>query len=91
MDRPWKRRFLGYSVTANREPRLKPAPESVRRLKAKLKVLFRQGRGRNLGRFIREDLTPLLRGWGTYFRLAEVKGVLEDLDAWIRRRLRCIL
>jgi RNA-directed DNA polymerase len=91
VDRPWKRKFLGYSMTFNMLPRLKVAPASVARLKAKLRVLFRQGRGRNLGRFIREDLTPLLRGWLNYFRLAEVKGVFEELDGWIRRKLRCIL
>ncbi len=90
VDRPWKRKFLGYSMTFHLEPRLKAAPESVKRLRGKLKALFRQGRGRNLGRFIREDLTPLLRGWGNYFRLAEVKGVFEKLDQWIRRRLRCV-
>ena len=78
-------------MTSNMLPRLKVAPESVARLKAKLRVLFRQGRGRNLGRFIQEDLTPLLRGWLNYFRLAEVKGVFEELDGWIRRKLRCIL
>lgn len=38
-----------------------------------------------------ESLTPKLRGWGNYYKLAEVKNVFEDLDAWIRRRLRCIL
>ncbi|MDT8395271.1 MAG: group II intron maturase-specific domain-containing protein, partial [bacterium] len=53
--------------------------------------LFRRGRGRNLGRFIQEDLMPLIRGWLNYFRLAEVKGVFEELDGWIRRKLRCIL
>jgi len=26
-----------------------------------------------------------------YFRLAEVKGVFEELDQWIRRKLRCLL
>jgi RNA-directed DNA polymerase len=26
-----------------------------------------------------------------YFRLTEVKGVLEDLDGWIRRKLRSVL
>jgi len=26
-----------------------------------------------------------------YFRLTEVKGVLQDLDGWIRRKLRCLL
>jgi RNA-directed DNA polymerase len=90
VDRPWKRKFLGYSMTWHKEPRLKIAPESVKMLRSKLKALFRQGRGRNLGRFIEEDLTPLLRGWVNYFRLAEVKGVFEELDKWLRRHLRCI-
>jgi RNA-directed DNA polymerase len=91
VSRPWKRKFLGYSMTSNLIPRLKVAPESVARLKAKLRILFRQGRGRNLGRFIQEDLAPLLRGWLNYFQLAQVKGVFEELDGWIRRKLRCIL
>jgi RNA-directed DNA polymerase len=26
VDRPWKRKFLGYTVTDHRSPRLKPAP-----------------------------------------------------------------
>ena len=25
-----------------------------------------------------------------YFQLAQIKGVFEELDQWIRRRLRCI-
>ena len=32
-----------------------------------------------------------MRGWVNYFRLAEVKGIFEELDGWIRRKLRCIL
>jgi RNA-directed DNA polymerase len=38
-----------------------------------------------------EALTPILRGWIGYFRLAQVKGVFEELDGWIRRKLRTIL
>ncbi|MBF0147385.1 MAG: group II intron reverse transcriptase/maturase, partial [Magnetococcales bacterium] len=53
-------------------------------------LTVRKGRGRNLGKFIRE-LTPILRGWANYFRLAETKGIFEELDGWIRRKLRCIL
>ena len=49
------------------------------------------GRGRNLGKLIAEELTPLLRGWMNYFRLAEVKGIFEELDSWIRRKLRCLI
>lgn len=91
VDHPWKRSFLGYSMTYHKQPRLKVAPASVVRFKARLRILFHQGQGRNLGRFIQEDLMPFLRGWLNYFRLAEVKGVFEELDGWIRRKLRCIL
>jgi hypothetical protein len=55
------------------------------------KTVFRAGRGRNLQRFITEDLNPILRGWINYFRIAEVKTFAEDIDGWVRRRLRLIL
>ncbi len=90
VDRPWKRTFLGYSMTWHKRPHLKVAPYSEQRLKAVLKKAFRQGRGRNLSKFI-EELTPRLRGWVNYFRLSEVKGLFEELDGWIRRKLRCII
>jgi RNA-directed DNA polymerase len=90
VGRPWKRTFLGFTMTAHRAPRLRVAPESVARFKGKLRALWRQGRGRSLGRTI-EDLAPILTGWIAYFRLAEAKGVFEELDGWIRRRLRCLL
>ena len=89
--RPWERKFLGYSMTWHREPRIKVAESSVRRLKEKLREILRQGRGRNIGKLIEEELTPLLRGWMNYFRLAEVKGIFDELDSWIRRKLRCVI
>jgi RNA-directed DNA polymerase len=90
VDRPWRRKFLGYSMTWHRQPRLKVAPTSLVRFKNKVREVLRGGRGRNLKRVI-EDLTPRLRGWVNYFRLSEVKGVFEELDGWIRRKLRCML
>ncbi|MDZ5649785.1 group II intron maturase-specific domain-containing protein [Nitrospirillum sp. BR 11828] len=59
-------------------------------MRDKLRGLFRAGRGRSLAHTI-ETLAPILRGWTAYFRLAEVKGIFEDLDGWLRRKLRCIL
>ena len=91
VDRPWKRKFLGYSMTAHREAKLKVAKQSVKRIRVKLKELFRMGRGRNLERFIREDLNPVLRGWINYFSLSETRGTFKELDEWLRRRLRCML
>jgi hypothetical protein len=67
------------------------AKESVIRFRANLKGMFSKGRGRNLGKFIREDLNPLVKGWIHYFSIVDVKIFAEELDGWIRRRLRLIL
>ncbi len=90
VDRPWNRKFLGYSLTFHRKSRLKVAKASIERLKGKLREMFRRGRGHALRRVI-DDLNPVLKGWMVYFRLTEVRGVLEELDSWIRRKLRCVL
>lgn len=89
--RPWDRKFLGYSMTSHRKPRLKAAPESVARLRDKVRGEMREGRGRNLGTWVKEKLVPVIRGWGNYFRLAEVKQVFEELDSWLRRKMRVII
>jgi len=90
VDRPWKRTFLGYSMTNHMKPRLKVAATSVVRFKGKLRDMLRRGRGRSIAKVI-EEASPILRGWINYFRLAETRGVFEDLDGWFRRKLRAIL
>jgi RNA-directed DNA polymerase len=86
--RPWQRKFLGYSMTVHTQPRLKVATVAVKRIREKLKESFGRGRGRRLDRFIDQELTPILRGWGNYFQLAEVEGTFEEMDQWVRRKLR---
>lgn len=88
--RPWERKFLGYSLTAHKAPKLRIASTSIERLKAKVGEVFRRGRGCSLGKTI-VVLNPILRGWAAYFKLTETRRVLEDLDCWIRRKLRCVL
>src|SRR3989338_10130143 len=91
VDRPSRRKFLGYSMTVNLKPLLKVAPESWKRLKGNLKEVFRKGKGRNLGRIIEEELNPILRGWGNYFKLNQTKIAFEEADSWIRRKLRRVI
>lgn len=88
--RPWERKFLGYSLTHHRQAKLRIAPESLQRLRQKMREHLRAGRGRSLEATI-STLNPLLRGWMSYFRLTEVKGVLEEMDGWVRRKLRALL
>ena len=90
VERPWNRRFLGYTMTPHHRPKLKVAASSVKRAKGHIREIVRRGRGRALPKVIGE-LTSFLRGWVHYFRLSHVKNTFEDLDQWIRRKLRCIL
>jgi RNA-directed DNA polymerase len=88
--RPSKRKFLGYSVTAQRRPRLRVSAQSVARLRGRLGRELRRARGRNLISTIKE-LAPVLRGWVAYYRLAETETSFKHLDQWLRRKLRCVL
>ncbi len=90
VDRPWKRDFLGYTMTWHRQPKLKVSPDSVKRIMGKIRELMWKARGCSLTKVIGE-LVPLLRGWINYFRLSSVKIAFEELDEWIRRRLRCVI
>ena len=90
VDRPWKRDFLGYTMTWHRQPKLKVSLDSIQRIKAKIRERMWKARGGSLTKVIGE-LVPLLRGWINYFRLSSVKIAFEELDGWIRRRLRCII
>jgi len=90
VDRPWKRKFLGYTFTTHYQPKFKVAPESVKRFQGRLRELFRPGRGRSLRRLLAE-LRPVLVGWVSDYRKSEVRVTLEELDQWIRRKLRAIV
>jgi len=87
---PWERKFLGYSMTRHKAPRLRIAPTSLKRLEDKIREVLKGASGRNLANVITE-LNPILRGWAAYFKLTETKRAMEELDGWVRRKLRCIL
>ncbi len=90
VDRPWNRKFLGYTLTPHQKPKLKVSPKSIKRAKERVKDIIRKGRGRSLPKTAAE-LTTYLRGWVNYFRLSQVKIAFEELDQWIRRKLRAVL
>ena len=80
VDRPSRRIFLGYSFTGGKHSRIRVPKETTQKMKSKLRLLCRTGRGRNLRRFIAETLNPVLRGWTNYFRLSQTKT--SSLGNW---------
>ena len=85
--RPWERKFLGFSFTANREPKRRIAPKAVVRFKERVRELTSRTRGVSIERMAAE-LSRYLRGWIGYFGKCETPSVLEGLEQWFRRRLR---
>jgi RNA-directed DNA polymerase len=84
-------KFLGFSFYSNRGGRrIRISQESLERLKKRIREIMHRGRGRNVEK-VTEELNPLLRGWINYYGIADGKSITEELDQWIRRRLRRVL
>jgi len=90
VDRPWKRKFLGFSFTAHKEPKVRIANESVKRMKNKIRDITSRKKAYPMEYRIKK-LNQYLVGWCGYYALADTPSVFRNYDAWIRRRLRmCI-
>jgi len=86
VDRPWNRKFLGFSFT-RWDQRRKISLAAIKRLKERIREITTRTRGRSL-RMIIEELRNYLKGWLGYFGFTEARSVFKELDSWIRRRLR---
>ena len=84
-------KFLGYGFYFGRQGKtqLRVHPKSFMKLKGKLKELTGRSNGMS-GLERRSRLNSLIRGWVNYFKLANMKTKLRDLDGWLRRRIRMV-
>ena len=90
VDRPWKRKFLGFSFTSHKEPKVRIAKESLKRMKNKVREITSRKMPYPMEYRI-QKLNQYLMGWCGYFALADTKSIFLELDKWIRRRLRMCL
>ena len=88
--RPWVCDYLGYGMSRHQQPRLRVATMSLGRLHDRLRDLLRGARGHKMANVI-ERINPVLRGWAGYFKLSQSKRPLEEIDGWVRRKLRCVV
>ncbi len=91
VDSPQNRTFLGYTFTGGKSPnRRKIAPKSIKRFKAQVRRLTRRNWSISLDDRV-DRLSRYLTGWRGYYGYSETPSVLQDMDSWIRRRLRCVV
>ena len=88
VDRPWRRTFLGFTLTTRRPYRRRVSDKALKALKDEIRQRTCRTRGVALPRVV-QDLQRYLNGWYAYFRVAEAQSSFKELDSWVRRRLRC--
>lgn len=81
-----KRKFLGHRLL--RGGRLTISPKALEGAKTRIRAITRRNRGVAFEQVI-EELNKFTTGWVTYFRYAEAKSKLRNLDSWINEKVRC--
>jgi RNA-directed DNA polymerase len=90
VDRPWKRKLLGFSFSTNKQPKVRIAKQSIQKAQARIRGITSRKKPMKMEERIKE-LNQFLIGWCGYFSLADTPSILKDMDSWIRRRLRICL
>jgi len=89
VDRPWHCKFLGFRIIAGKQTKRSIAPSSLVRFKRRVRKLTCYRRAVTIEQMI-ENLNRYLIGWRGYFGYCQSRSILQVLDCWIRRRLRCV-
>jgi RNA-directed DNA polymerase len=88
VDRAIRVKFLGFSFYKYKgEMLIRVAGRSLERFRDKLRRLTKRTRSGKLEDIIQEINTYIV-GWIGYYRQAKTPSIYEELDKWIRRRLR---
>ncbi len=90
VDRAIRRAVLGFTFLPGPKVTIRIDPQALVNVKAAIRKLTRWSRGQSVTKRI-QALNEYLRGWITYFALAETSSVVAALEEWVRRRLRLCL
>lgn len=83
-------KYLGYGFYVyNGEGRFRVHPKSIRKLKDKIREVTRRSNGMGIEER-KTRLNQIIRGWVNYFKLADMKNLLKELDEWTRSRIRMV-
>jgi len=91
VDRPWKRKFLGFSFYRTKgKIGIRIHPKSIKMLKDSIREITNRNHSKNFGVRL-EKLATVTRGWMNYYGIADASNHMVKLDKWTRRRLRACL
>jgi group II intron reverse transcriptase/maturase len=91
VEKAGKVKILGFSFFKRKGIVLiRIAERTKERFMEKLRVLTRRTRSGTLEQIL-EEINRYILGWIGYYRLADIPSVFEELDKWLRRRLRQLI
>lgn len=83
-----RRKFLGFSFYHTKDgARIRVHPKSYAKLKAKIKEITGRSNAMSMEKRI-QKLNQSIHGWVNYFRIADMRNPLFEMDEGMRRRLR---
>ena len=92
VTRPTQTKYLSFSFWKTPSGKWKPKPhiKAYQKLIRKLKQLTKRNRSISLDERIKK-INYLVRGWVNYFRIANMKGRITEIDKHLRTRIRAII
>jgi len=92
ITRPTKTKYLGFSFWKDAKGKWKPKPhlKSYQKIKRKLKQLTCRRISISLDERIKQ-INYAVRGWVNYFKIANMKNAIQEIDEHLRTRIRVII
>lgn len=83
-------KYLGYAFYRYKgECRFRVHPKSIKAMKDHIRELTARSNAMS-NEHRPKAVTWFVRGWVNYFKLADMKSLLESIDQWMRRRIRMV-
>ena len=86
---PQERQILGFTILNGKRVIRLISPKAIKRFRERIRKETRRSKATMQERIGR--LTTYMRGWAGYYGFCETPSTLRDLEAWVRRRLRCLI
>lgn len=80
-------KYLGYGFYSNEGCRFRVHPKSIKAMKDKVRELTARSNAMS-NEYRPIAVSMFVRGWVNYYKLADMKCLLRDVDQWMRRRIR---
>lgn len=88
VTRPWRTKLLGFTFYPAKGRRIITVHRKSReKYKDKIRAITSRSKPYSM-EYRMNQIRMLNQGWGNYFKLSEAKSVFEELDGWVRSRIR---